>query len=453
MSEMSNQNLQKVLDTLREKNKVVGASLSVLHTGQIQSVSSGILNLNTNVDVTNGSLFQIGSISKVFTTTLVMQLVDEGKIELDEPVIRYLPSFRLADMQAAKAITVRHLLCHISGMDGDYFPDDDPFNPSIEKYVERCSLLPQLHPVGQYISYSNSAFTLAGRLIEVIENRPWSKVLESRILTPLEMTESVADPVEMLRFRGAIGHIPQANSKQKWQVTPQTYLPLGLAPAGTVLSMSARDLLKFVIMHMKNGVNAKGEQILSAASVKAMQQSQFSLPPYPKGITDWGLGWFLTQRPGMKSFGHTGGTSGQFSYLSVFPNQDFAYVLLTNSNSAQLYVELEKVLLDKYTDMEQEPEPVVQDIQVNHARYIGTYSNIAAEVNVTEKDGQLCCVLSDNTEQPMSLPIAPVGEDSFVASMGEGMPSRGINFIDEDKHGRSVYFFTGGRMLRRKQET
>ncbi|MGH3049090.1 MAG: serine hydrolase domain-containing protein, partial [Gaiellaceae bacterium] len=97
--------LQERLDELREKHGVPGASLAVLANGEIAAAASGLLNLGTGVEATTDSLFQIGSITKVWTATLVMQLVDEGRVGLDDPVRRFLPDFRVADEAVAEQVT------------------------------------------------------------------------------------------------------------------------------------------------------------------------------------------------------------------------------------------------------------------------------------------------------------------------------------------------------------
>src|SRR5438445_4196185 len=109
--------LQLLIDELREKHGVVGATLGVLKGDAVETAASGLLNLDTRVECTPQSVFQIGSIGKIFTTTLIMQLVDEGRLDLDNPVARHLREFMLADRAAARAITVRQLLNHTSGMD------------------------------------------------------------------------------------------------------------------------------------------------------------------------------------------------------------------------------------------------------------------------------------------------------------------------------------------------
>ena len=111
------------LSELIQRHRVPGATLGILHGGEITDTGVGVLSTATGVEVTPGSLFQIGSITKVWTATLVMQLVDEGGLDLDAPVVDALPGFRVADPVVTRTVTMRHLLTHTSGIDGDLFID------------------------------------------------------------------------------------------------------------------------------------------------------------------------------------------------------------------------------------------------------------------------------------------------------------------------------------------
>src|SRR5437764_5255618 len=113
--------LEQRLRELSAKHRVTGASLAILDGDQSIEAATGVINQETGVEVTSDTLFQIGSITKVFTTTLVMQLVDEGRVDLDAPVKTYLPEFRVADDDATESVTDRQLLDHNSGIDGDFF--------------------------------------------------------------------------------------------------------------------------------------------------------------------------------------------------------------------------------------------------------------------------------------------------------------------------------------------
>ena len=136
---------QERLALLADKHGVPGASLAILEGDQVAEAAYGVLNIRSGVEATTDSLFQIGSITKAWTATLVMQLVDEGLLDLDEPVVTYLPEFKVADADVTRTVTTRHLLAHTSGIDGDLFLDTGRGDDAVSKYVEACATLDK-HP-------------------------------------------------------------------------------------------------------------------------------------------------------------------------------------------------------------------------------------------------------------------------------------------------------------------
>ena len=164
------------------EHKVPGAAVAVLKDGEIIDAAAGVLSTSTRVDVTTDSVFQIGSITKVWTATLVMQLVDEGLLDLDAPDPRYLPEFRLAgrgrggihhDATAAQPPgRLRGRCVHRHGRGDD----------AIEKYVGVIAGVPQLFTPGELFSYNNVGFSVLGRLVEVLRGKSWEQALVDHIV-------------------------------------------------------------------------------------------------------------------------------------------------------------------------------------------------------------------------------------------------------------------------------
>ncbi|MBN9495099.1 beta-lactamase family protein, partial [bacterium] len=224
--------LQDALQAGIEKFGVPGASIGILRDGEIVSAAAGLVNARTGVEATPDSIFQIGSITKTFTATLVMQLVDEGRVDLDTPIRTYLPEFTLGDAEAAGRITVRHLLTHTNGMDGDFFQDTGRGDDCVERYVLACAALPQLHPVGEAFSYCNAGFAILGRLIEQMTATTWDVALRERLLRPMGAKTMVTLPEEALAMRVASGHIPPREEGRPWRVARLQLLPRSNGPAG-----------------------------------------------------------------------------------------------------------------------------------------------------------------------------------------------------------------------------
>src|SRR6478735_11692157 len=148
--------LDETVPQLLEKYDVPGAAWGVLQGDEVVDGAAGLLHKGTGVEATADSVFQIGSITKLWTSTLVMQLVDEGKVDLDVPIRTYLPDFRIADEQAAAEITTRQLLCHTAGFEGDIFTDTGLGDDAVEKYLGVLHEVPQLFAPGEQFSYNNA---------------------------------------------------------------------------------------------------------------------------------------------------------------------------------------------------------------------------------------------------------------------------------------------------------
>src|SRR4030095_6795274 len=149
---------QTRLDTLAEQYDVPGASLAGVHNGVLETAATGVINRNTGVETTPDAIFQIGSITKLLTGTLTLQLVEEGEVALDDPLQRHLPGFMLLSRDAAQSITLRHLLSHTSGIDGDFFERTGTGEDKLARYADACRLLPLLHDPGELFSYCNVGF-------------------------------------------------------------------------------------------------------------------------------------------------------------------------------------------------------------------------------------------------------------------------------------------------------
>src|SRR5580700_7932470 len=195
------------LGELARQARVPGAVLGIWADGQEILAACGVLNRATGVEVTTDSLFQVGSITKVWTATMIMQLIDEGLLSLDTTVAEALPGVRLGAADLGDQVTVAHLLTHTSGIDGDVFTDTGRGDDCVEKYVGLMSGVKQNHPLGATWSYCNYGFTLAGRVIEKLTGLTWDAALRERIYAPLGLKHTVTLPEEALLFRAAAGHV------------------------------------------------------------------------------------------------------------------------------------------------------------------------------------------------------------------------------------------------------
>lgn len=250
---------------------VPGAAVAASVGGEVVEAAAGLLSRSTGVAATTDSVFQIGSITKVWTATLVMQLVEEGELELDAPVRRYLPELRLADDEAAAAMTVRQLLSHTAGFEGDIFTDTGPGDDALQKYVAQLDDVAQLFPPGERFSYNNAGYCVLGRLVEVLRGETYDECLRSRLFAPLGLTHAATSAAEAILFRAAVGHV-RPSPQEEQQSAPVWSMGRSNAPAGSILAMSARDLVAFAQLHLNGGKAAGGAQVLRAETAAAMAQ-------------------------------------------------------------------------------------------------------------------------------------------------------------------------------------
>ncbi len=406
------------LAELIAKYRVPAAALGILRDGQITDIAAGVLSKATLVPATPDSLFQIGSISKIWTTTLIMQLIDEGKLTLDTPVVEIIPEFAVVDPDVSKTVTVRHLLTHTSGIDGDVFTDTGRGDDCVEKYVAQMTGVAQNHPLGATFSYCNSGFVLAGRIVEILTGQIWDVALRERIITPLGLTATVTLPEEALLHRAAVGHV--AEGAEDPRPAPVWVLPRSAGPAG-LIAARVHDLLVFARMHLAGGVAVDGTRVLSAESADAMTQWEVDLPD-PDVLGDsWGLGWIRFDWNDHRLFGHDGGTIGQSSILRILPEQNFAVALLTNGGDVLgLYTELFREIFAELAGVEMRAPltPPEQPVPVDVTPYLGHYSRAGVDTEVFEQDGTL--KLRATLTGPLAeLVSEPAHADDLIA-IGDG---------------------------------
>ncbi|MGH1565757.1 serine hydrolase domain-containing protein [Mumia sp. DW29H23] len=444
--------IEKRLPELLAEHQVPGAAVAVLAGGEVVDTAAGVLSKATGVEATPDSVFQVGSITKVWTTTLAMQLVDEGKLDLDATVRTYVPEFALGDEDAAAAITVRQLMCHVSGFEGDIFTDTGKGDDCVEKYVAVLADVPQLFAPGERFSYNNAGYCVLGRVVEVLREKPFDDCVRDHLFTPLGLTHAANGPYEAIMYRAAVGHIQQS-ADADFEPAPVWSLVRSNAPAGSMLAMRPRDLLGFARMHLAGGTAPDGTEVLSPASVKAMQERQVELPDLGLMGNAWGLGWEIFDFEGGTVIGHDGGTIGQSAFLRIVPGRDVAVALLTNGgNPFQLYTEIFGHVLAELADVTvpelptPEPGAKVADPQ----RYAGTYASSVADSIVTvDEDGRLWIeremkgIFAELGEAPEKSELVAWRGDTLLPAQAEHGVHMPHAFVVEGGADRASFLHTG----------
>lgn len=437
---------QEVVEVARagmEELNVPGVALGVLADGEEETAGLGVTSLDNPLEVTPDTLFQIGSITKTYTATAIMRLVEQGKVGLDEPVRAYLPEFRLADEDVAARATIRQLLTHTGGWLGDYFDDLGPGDDALALMVERLADVPQLTPLGEVWSYNNSGFYLAGRVIEVVTQQSFEQALRELVLDPLGLEQSFFFADEVITRRFVVGHT--LNEEQETVVARPWSIGRAAHPAGGIVS-NVVDLLRYSRFWIDGG------DLLTPESVAEMRR-----PHVPIGgeLDAVGLAWFLKAYDGVQTIGHGGGTKGQVTWLGIAPEERFALVVLTNHDYGGVVGQ--RVVQQAFETYFGVREPDLQEIQLDPERtegYLGRYVSNMMDVVLARADGDLELRLEpkggfptpDTPPEPAPppVPFAFASEEEIFVPEGTFKGERAV-FLRDDE-GRIVWLRLGGRV-------
>lgn len=283
--------------------------------------------------VNDDTMYGIASISKVFTAAAVMQLVEQGKIDLDTPVVQYLPDFSMEDIRY-KDITVRMLLNHSSGLMGSTFENsilfDDVDFTSYHRFLDNLKTSRLKANPGEYSVYCNDGFTLAEVLVEKISGMSFTEYVKKFISEPLKM-QNTKTPLENFQRSSLAKTYVTGNKK------PLPAEALTAIGAGGLYS-SAIDLCKFAEIFMKNSTS----QVLSLASVTLMEQPEYQTELWPEeeySVINYGLGWdsvdtYPFSQYGIKALAKGGDTNLYHGNLTVLPEENMAIAVLSSGGSS-----------------------------------------------------------------------------------------------------------------------
>jgi len=387
MSVIENDTLQARLRELAEAAGVPGASLAVFADGRLRTATHGVLNVETGVEVTPESVFRIASITKVYTATAIMRLVDAGRLDLDAPVVELLPELRLADADVTARVTARHLLTHTSGISGDVMAEGGRGDDALERFVAACADVGQDVPLGTVVSYSNTGFSLLSRMIEKLTGSVWDVAMRELLFEPLGLRRTVVLPEDALRFRVSYGHDGEPGE-------PPSLYPVwshdrAMAGGGSIIA-SAEDVIAFARLILDGGVAPDGTRLLSEAALAEMLRPQVAVAEHWLTGDHWGLGWQLHRWSGQDVWWHDGTLDGQYSWLRIVPERGVAIALLTNGGRVidfanALYGEL----LDELCGIAIDPWPQPRDgaVEPIAAELTGVYERHGVRTTVGERDG------------------------------------------------------------------
>lgn len=415
--------------------EVTGASFAYWDGERMHEAVGGLRNSVTGDPVTLDTLMHIGSITKVLNATLFMQLVDDGMIDLDDPVTMHLPELRLGDPDALARITCRMLINHTNGIDYDV-PEYRGFDEQrIDDAIEDCASKPQIHQPGEATAYSNIGTVIAGYITQKLRGESWYSLIKSRIFEPLGLQHSLADITELPRFRVSVGD--QVDGEGKLVQSTRPFLPLSFGPAGATIMMTATDLVTFARALINGGVGVNGARILSetSASLMATETTRFISP------STWhvGLGWMIL--PGGALF-HGGGGPGVSSVLYAHPESGRAFALLTNCSKNGVFdARLIEPILESWGAAVDPLTPVEGDFDT--AAYEGSFENQIYRFDVFREGDHLLARMAarldfyetDNAQAPV-FQLERVGDHIFQMSLNGVANPFHLAFVNPDSSGK-----------------
>lgn len=324
--------LHAYLEKAYRNQRIPGMAIAVVE-GERIIYRQGFGTAAHGEDITSETPFFIGSLSKAITATAVMQLVDAGQVDIDQPIQAYLPWFATADAALSRLVTVKHLLNQTSGLTrANQGPLRLPRNASIEAAVRKLADQKPTYTPGMTFSYFNPNYTALGVLVESISGMTYQDYVREHIFRPLEMKHSFTSTDEAEQFGLSEGYsslfsIPIGRE--------QIVLAYDL-PAGFIIS-SANDMANFLIAHMNNG-RFGNETILSPDSIKVMQQ------PAAEINSTYAMGWEEDWVDDTRIIAHSGSLQTFYSMAVMIPESRYGFVILINQNGLLNMMIYEKLI-------------------------------------------------------------------------------------------------------------
>lgn len=363
------------------------------------------------------TLYRIGSISKLFTDTALMQLRDAGKIQLDDPVAKHLPWFSLKNAQSdSPAITVRHLMTHTSGMPreipGPYW--NDLKFPTREQMMRLLPAQDAVLPPETSWKYSNIALAVAGEVVAVASGEPYADYIERHILRPLGMTSTKVVPAPATPGL-AIGYRKRVPGHPR---EPEDFIDArGLTPAANLAS-SVEDLARFVALQLRDR-SADGADVLKGSTLREMRRMQWLRPDWKSGQA---LGFWIKRVGESVRFGHDGAVPGFKSQIDIDADGRLGVIVLVNGYDADplAYVNQAFTIVGPAVAQVKgvnatTPEPA----DPRWSAYVGTYTWKHVDVEVLLLGNELAMIVpdADNPWESRVL-LQPAGPHTFRMAGG-----------------------------------
>jgi CubicO group peptidase (beta-lactamase class C family) len=319
--------IDRYVEAERRATRLPGLALGIVHGDRVVHLRGFGHADSSGRPVTPQTPFLLASTTKSLTALAVMQLVEAGKVDLDAPVQRYLPWFRLADPAASARITVRHLLTHTSGLadPAGSLTKGDGSAAALEHAVRALSAVQPTQPAGQAWQYVNMNYVTLGLIIQTVAGQSYEDYVRRHVLLPLGMTNSYTSPVEARRHGLATGHRYWFGRPVAYQ---QPYIRAAV-PTG-FLSASAEAMTHHLIAQL-NGGRYRTARVLSPAGIAQLHRPAVKIAD-DRDVA-YAMGWVVERTNGVSLLWHSGATPGVHADILLAPQDRWGVVVLMNGNN------------------------------------------------------------------------------------------------------------------------
>ncbi|MFI6604144.1 serine hydrolase domain-containing protein [Nonomuraea sp. NPDC050536] len=438
---MSHDKLAEFVRSAAEEFGIPGAAVGVWVGGEEIYACHGVTSIENPLPVDQDTLFQLASITKTYTATALMRLVEAGKVEPAAPVRRYVPEFPLED----ERVTVARLLNHTAGLDWAVIVDTGEGDDALAAYVAKMGGL--IAPPGSRASYSQAGYNLVGRIIENVTGLPYEKAVAELVLGPAGLENSFFTAQDVITRRFAVGHDlgdhGTLSVARPWKGTRANN------PGGGLVS-SVADQLRWARYHLGDDPTLRG-----------MREPTVALRASTLGDAI-GTAWFLRDVDGVGTVGHGGSANGLFAELLLVPERDFAVVVVSNAgpNGIPFDQAVVRWALEHYLGViDRDPEPIPYDA-ARVGEIVGAYDIDAMTLTITDEGQELTLEVLIKPEiraaaetelprdhAPFPFGLLPGDTDEYVITDGAFKGQRG--FFTRDATGTITGVDLAGRLFNR----
>lgn len=330
---------------------VPGMSIAIVKDGKVIFAEGfGVTEHKGSEKVTPETLFQIGSISKSFTTALMGILIDEGLFKWEDKVIDHLPSFMMFDPWVTREFEIQDLFSQRSGLPSYAGDASATWIDSPESFVHALRYIEPVSSFRSKFAYQNIFFNVAALAMKAKVGKTWHTLIKERIFVPLGMTSSSSNSSDFKATRNV--------AKLHERLLDNSVRPLGLdfpymdwvytlGPAGGINS-TILDMAKYLTMQIQSGTYAENKQLIKKETIERMHRPYIFAYAGNTGSAYYGLGWIFNTYSPYPIIWHNGGSMGAASMLGFIPQEKLGIVILTNLKGSQLADALNWQFFDMY---------------------------------------------------------------------------------------------------------